>query len=246
MAKMTTNDGHMNQERLTTLLAAGPLQDPERSSACPDEHLIAGYADGTLDASTREAVERHAADCGHCLHLIALLCQEREGNRVGVRIPETAGKVRPGFAKWRLAGWRLAPQWAAAAALILAMPLLFYLGGEPERDFEGQGSPAPSATRSVASTDRALRVLSPVAGAAVDTRHLAISWTEVPETPYYDVRIVTDAGDIVARQRVTGTSWIPSPSLPLLPGEEYFVLVDAYPSGNKAVSSRHVPFWISD
>jgi len=236
----------MNQERLTKLLAVGPLDHAGASPDCPDEHLIAGYADGTLDAATREEVERHAADCGHCLNLIALLCQEHVGNRAGAEIPDTPAKARKGFAKWPLAGWRLAPQWAAAAALILAMPLLFYLGREPQRGFEGQGSPAPSTTRSVASTDRALRVLTPVAGAAVNIRDLTISWTQVSETPYYDVRIVTDAGDVIARQRVTGTSWIPSPPLHLLPGEEYFVLVDAYPSGNKAVSSRHVPFRISD
>jgi len=236
----------MKLERLTTLLAAGPLEDSEPSPACPDEHLIAGYADGTLDVLARERIEHHAADCGHCLHLIGQLCRERDADRTGTATAVAPAKTGSRIPKWRPTGWRLAPQWAAAAALVLAMPLLFYLGREPGHGLEGQGSPALSPTRSVASMDRELQVLSPGAGAAVDPRQLEISWTEVPGTPYYDIRIVTDDGDIVARQRVTGTRWEPSASLHLERGREYFVLVDAYPAGNKAVSSRHVPFRISD
>lgn len=243
-----TNTGNepMNQERLTKLLAAGPLDHAGASPDCPDEHLIAGYTDGTLDVAARERFERHAADCDHCLYLIATLCRARDVEPTGTAVVNDTARAGARIAKWRFPGWRLAPQWAAAATLLLAVPLLFYLGREPERGVEGQGSPAPSTTRSLASTDRALRVLTPAAGAMVDPAQLAISWTEVPETPYYDIRIVTDAGDIIVQQRVTEPRWKPSASLHLEPGKEYFVLVDAYPSGNKAVSSRHVPFRISD
>ena len=40
---------------------------------------------------------------------------------------------------------------------------------------------------------------------------------------------VTDAGDVVIQQRVTGTTWRPPTQLDLQPGAEYFVHVDAYP-----------------
>jgi hypothetical protein len=91
-----------------------------------------------------------------------------------------------------------------------------------------------------------LQVLSPGAGAVVDARRLSFRWTEVAGTPYYDVRIVTDAGDVVVRQRVSGTAWEPAAQLNLRPGAEYFVHIDAYPSGDKAVGSDHVPFRVSD
>ena len=142
--------------------------------------------------------------------------------------------------------WRLAPQWAAAAALVLAVPLLLQVGRNLDRGTEGQGRPDPPATRTLASTAAGLQVLSPGAGTAVDPRRLSFRWTEVSGTPYYDVRIVTDAGDVVIRQRVTGTTWRPPAQLDLQPGAEYFVHVDAYPSGDKAVSSDHVPFRVSD
>ena len=60
------------------------------------------------------------------------------------------------------------------------------------------------------------------------------------------LRIVTDAGDVVVQERVAGTNWQPEARLDLRPGAEYFVLVDAYPEGDKAVSSHHVPFRITE
>ena len=88
-------------------------------------------------------------------------------------------------------------------------------------------------------------MLAPTPGAAMARARLVFEWTEVPGTPYYDVRILNDDGDVVARQRVTGSRWQPE-ALKLRRGAEYFVVVDAYPSGDKAVSSRHIPFRVSD
>jgi hypothetical protein len=91
-----------------------------------------------------------------------------------------------------------------------------------------------------------MQLLSPGAGAVVNARELAFRWSDVPGTPFYELRIVTDAGDVVIRQQVTGTSWRPPAQLRLQPGAEYFVHVDAYPAGDKTVSTDHVPFRISD
>jgi hypothetical protein len=51
---------------------------------------------------------------------------------------------------------------------------------------------------------------------------------------------------VVIQQRVVGTTWRPPAQLNLRRGSEYFVHIDAYPAGDKAVSSDHVPFRISD
>jgi hypothetical protein len=91
-----------------------------------------------------------------------------------------------------------------------------------------------------------LHVLAPGSGAIVDEQLLAFRWSEVPGSRYYDVRIVTDTGDLVVEQRVAGTEWQPTHSLHLHPGAEYFVHIEAHPSESKTISSDHVPFLVSD
>jgi anti-sigma factor RsiW len=236
----------MSPDHLPSLLAAGPMDDECRSLACPDEHQIAGFVDGGLDADARERVERHLADCGYCLALVGLLCRERDAEAIVPAPQEVPAQTSTQATKRPRRRWHLAPPWAAAAALVLAVPLLLQLGRNLDRGVEGQGRPDPSATRTLASPAVGLQVLAPGAGAAVDPRQMSFRWTEVSGTPYYDVRIVTDAGDVVVQQRVTGTTWRPPAQLNLQPGAEYFVHIDAYPSGDKAVSSDHVLFRVAD
>jgi hypothetical protein len=237
----------MKSDSLTSLLADGTARDPERSPPCPDEHEVAGYVDGGLDESARAQVERHLADCGHCLALVGLLSQEQHEEQAEP-VPGVAAKPARVIETHRpqRRGW-LAPQWAAAAALVLAVPLLMQLSRNLDRGAEGQGRPDPSATRIAGPTaSEGLQVLSPRAGATVDSRGLMFRWTEVAGTPFYDVRIVTDAGDVVVEQRVTDTTWRPPETVEFEPQAEYFVHVDAFPSGDKAVSSDHVLFLIKE
>jgi anti-sigma factor RsiW len=236
----------MNPDHLTSLLAAGAAVDPTRSAACPDEHQVAGYVDGGLDEAERQQVELHLADCRHCLALVGLLSRERDADAIESVPDEVVAPARTPVTKRPQPRWRLAPQWAAAAALVLAVPLLLQLGRNLDRGTEGQGSPDPPAARTFASSAAGLQVLSPGAGTAVDAGRLSFRWTEVSGTPYYDLRIVTDAGDVVIQQRVTGTTWRPPTQLNLQPGAEYFVHIDAYLSGGKTVSSDHVPFRVSE
>jgi hypothetical protein len=89
-------------------------------------------------------------------------------------------------------------------------------------------------------------VLSPAPGESVAADELQFHWTEIPGSRYYEVHIVTDSGERVSDQRVSETEWRPHPKLPLRPGAEYFVRIDAYPSESRSVSSAHVPFSIAD
>ena len=236
----------MSPNDLTSLLAAGATEDPAGSPACPDEHQVAGYVDGGLDVPERERFELHLAGCGRCLALVGLLCRERHADTSGFVPDPVMARARALVTMEPRPRWRLAPQWAAAAALVLAVPLLLQLGRNLDGGAEGQGRPEQTATRTAVTAASGLRVLSPGAGAKVDVRRLSFRWTEVPGTPYYDVRIVTDAGDLVIQQRVTGTTWRPPAELDLKPGAEYFVRIDAYPAGNTSLSSDHVPFRVSD
>jgi hypothetical protein len=232
----------MNPDRLITLLAANAADVPPGSAACPDEHQIAGYVDGGLDPASRELVELHLADCGHCLALVGLLSRERNDDPVASTPAAVSAPPSLPAKKQSPSRWRFAPQWAAAAAIVLAVPLLLQLSrtGGPDAVQER------ATTRTLAPMAGEIQVLSPRAGAATVSSELSFRWTEVAGSPFYDVRIVTDAGDLVIQERVTGTSWRPPRQLKLQPGAEYFVHVDAYPAGDKAVSTDHVPFRISD
>jgi hypothetical protein len=230
----------MTPEQLTRRLAANPEEGAGPSPACPDEHVIAGYVDGTLEAQATVQLQRHLADCGHCLGLVALLAGEREPAQAS---SSPAVATRAGT---KPEGWGGVQKWAVAAALLLAVPVIFQMGRNSDRGVEGQGRPPDTTTRMVAPAGGALQVLSPGPGSAVDPSRLVFSWTEVPGSPYYDLRIVTDEGDVIVEQRVKSTSWQSSTPLGLKRGAEYFVLVEAYPSGDKALSSRHVPFRIPE
>lgn len=236
----------MNPEHLTSLFVTGAADDAGKSPACPDDHVIAGYVDGGLEDAARQRLEMHVADCQRCLALVGFLSRERTAAAVEPVSREVLAQARALVTKEPARRWWRSPQWAAAAMLVVAVPLLMQIGRNPDRGSVGQGRPEPPVTRTITSSATGLRVLSPGAGGAVDPQQPSFRWTEVPGTPYYDVRIVTDAGDVVIQQRVAGTSWRPPAHLDLQPGADYFVHVDAYPAGDKAVSSDHVPFRVSD
>lgn len=236
----------MDPDHLTSLLAEGGFEPPGRSPDCPDEGRIAGYVDGGLDDAWRQELERHLADCGHCLALVGLLSRERHPSKVEPVPSQLLARAGARLKTEPRHAWRFAPQWAAAAALVLAVPLLVQLGRSPDAGLEGQGRPAPPVIRKFDTPPDGLQVQVTGAGSAVDARRVEFSWTAVTGSPYYDVRIVTDEGDVVVRERVTDTNWRLPAQVRLQPGAEYFVHVDAYPSGDKAVSSEHIPFRISD
>lgn len=234
----------MTLEDLERRLAEGARRTAPRSSACPDEHLIAGYVDGALDAPQLRQLDAHLADCGYCLGLVAMLCRERDAAREGYGtdpVQAPAGKVISPPRRWHRA-----PQWAAAAALVLAVPLLLQIGRNADRAVDRLDGAALSGTRNIGSGSLELRFVPAGRGPAPDASPPSLAWAEVAGTPYYDVRIVSDEGDVVAQDRVAGTQWQFPEELQLRRGAEYYALVEAYPAGGKAVSSEHVPFRVPE
>jgi len=246
MALPISTSAHMKPDELASMLGSGAGRATHRTAACPGEERIAAYVDGTLEPATSERLELHLADCTPCLELVGLLSRERD-RPVAEAVPEQLLDQARRRVKAKPRRWlQQAPQWAAAAMLLVAVPFLLHSGRNLDRGNQGQGSPAERTTRNIGASVSGLQVLAPVAGVALDPRALNFRWTPVAGSPYYDVRIVSDAGDLIVQQRVTGTEWRPPTPLNLVPGAEYFVHVDAYPSGDKAMGSEHIPFRIAD
>lgn len=237
----------MDHEHLASLLSRDETDSPA-AARCPDVLWIAGYVDGGLDPGTRHRVELHLADCADCLELVGLLCRERDA---AVREEPTASVQTAAARRWNVRALLdrspSASAWAAAAAIGIVVPVLYLLG--PHLPGFPPGPPpgdARTTTRLIDASGSRLRVLAPLPGGVLERRGLAFRWSEVAGSPYYDVRIVTDAGDLVAHERVDGTTWRPPATLALQPGTAYFFHVDAYPAGDKAVGSTHVPFEVAD
>lgn len=235
----------MNPDHLTRLLAAGPLRPSGPTAECPDEHQVAAYIEGALELPAHQQLEWHVADCDHCIGLIGALCRQRDAIPAGPAHSRESPPARTQAAGAPGRSRRIEPRWAAAAVLVVVLPLLLQLGRGPEHDPDGQDRPASPATRNLARSAEGLRVLSPGPGTDLSRGQLAFDWTDVAGTPYYEVRILSDDGDVVARQRVIDSQWQPA-QLTLERGVEYFVVVDAFPPGEGPVSSRHVPFRLSD
>lgn len=241
----------MNDDGVKKLLRqVKPLPTPGRY--CPTEALLAGFADGGLSEQEHHALSGHIADCDYCLVRLGALGRAREADGE-FPVPElvraraerlvAGGLSRPPV-------WRRAQRWAAAAVLVAAVGLLFLAS-------EDNGLPGTAQdTVSTVSAGRETRyseslpagptLLWPREGIVVDPVGQEFRWTEVFDTLYYDLRIVTDEGDLVWQERVSGTSWNLPAALPLRPGDEYFVRVDAWLNDSKSLNSDYVWFRYGD
>lgn len=237
----------MNNRDLTTLLRPSDSATAGQAPECPDENWAAAYVDGTLEPARREEFQQHLADCDSCLSLVGLLSHDREAG-VPEPVPETTVARARSLLKRARPGWtRYLPQVAAAAAVLIAIPVLMQIARPPGADLSPQNAVAKRSTRAASPAGSpAPQVLSPTAGATVEPDRLTVRWSAVPGSDYYDVRILEVTGVLVTEQRVTGTEWVLEDDSGLSPGTEYFVQVDAYPSDGKARASKHVPFRTGD
>ena len=214
----------MDRKRLISLLRESAIGRYKLTPFCPDDHEIAGFVDGTLNDSIREHVERHLADCQACVNRVGLLTRLLREHQTA-SLSEAPTKPSK---DWK----RVAPQWAIAASVLLAATFI-------------ARTPAPESvpaidiasdyqiTRNIGSRSSAPEILAPSSGVISSRNGLVIRWTEVPGSLYYEVRIVTDAGNLVREQRVEGTEWTIGHDLNLEVGREYYIRVDAYLSDAK-------------
>jgi len=242
----------MNDQAQTELTMMQSAELNGQTPFCPEDQQIAEYFDGVLPAGEREAVERHLADCRFCLARVGML-QRLELDSTARRIPEdvlTTAKTLQ-HEPPRRAG--VAPFWAAAAALVIALGALYQLfplkqlgQGALPRTHLDEPSSSVGETRNIDPGAHGPRFLSPQQGETLAVGHKRFSWTPVANSLYYQVRIVSDAGDLLWQERVDDTEWRLPGGLNLSPGVEYFVRVDAYLTDAKALQSDYVLFRLGE
>jgi hypothetical protein len=229
---------HDELERQLRTVSGGTRAGTPGEQACP-----------RLPECERE-LQAHLADCAAFLSLVGLLARENADEAMP-EVPELAlararALATPPGRPWH----QRVPQWAAAALVLLALPVVLHVARSPDAipDAANEATTPVTerATRSLGSGAAALEVLQPAAGATVVPGRLSVRWTAVPSSDYYEVRIVDEAGALIAEQRVVATEWRPDPALPLHSGGDYYVYVEAHHSGGKTVGSAHVPFRASD
>ena len=237
----------MDQQEIKTLLQQAP-ELPERTPFCPADRLIAQYFDATLSEKEHQRVQKHVTDCWYCQPRLGVLARLREDNPctwIDEDVLVAAKQQAGGSVSRKL---RHTPVWAAAAVLVLALSVTTF-----RSTGQDQGSAVPSrsppaiedGTRQLRSSGQVSikpQLLSPLEGALVDPGELVIQWTEIPGSLFYDLYIMSDAGDLLVNQRVNGSRWtVEQPGL-FEAGAEYFVRLEAHMPDARTLSSEHVIF----
>jgi len=220
----------MNQDKLKALLKQLE-ENVERQPGCPDDYKLASYIEGGLSERDHGDFEMHMADCPFCIERIGILGRASE-SAAALAISEQTRAVSNKRPRWQHAS-----RWASAALVVIAVGFTVNLQS-PE---EVKNLP-PATERYVRQVSFFPEILSPLEGSAVDPDNLVFKWKDVPGSLFYDIRIVSDDGALITRQRVWDTQWLLPAETQLQAGSEYFVRVDAFISEGKAVSSEHTVF----
>jgi len=245
----------MEPEKLSKLLRILPTNAAVRRPGCSDDHLLAAYVDSQLPEEPGEQITFHLSDCDYCLTKVGML------KRLHGSVPEEpvgefvlARANRMGKSKKRPT-FQYVSRWASAAVVVLAVSLVFKWN-LPDQDFPEatdttSSDPASQVidqrqTRNLSPDILKPRILAPSNGATVKPGSLVFSWSEVPGSLYYDVRIVTDEGNLIWQGQVEGTEMGLPENLQLKPDTEYFFRVDAYLASAKSIRSHHVLFSIGE
>ena len=242
----------MNDQELKASLHR-VLEIPGQTGFCPEDQDIAEYFDGSITDEKRGPLHRHVANCRYCqsrLGLISRLQTDSSETEVAGSLLAKAKQMagEQGRRRWNHAQARTAARWASAAMIILAIGFLTRQAQEPT--LVPLGGPNDQTTwefretRSIDYSAVSPAIEVPADQFKIEPGNGAFNWTPVPGSLYYQLQIVSDEGDLVARARIVGTSWKLPPDLELVPGAEYFVRVEAQLDEYTNLKSDFVPFTI--
>lgn len=227
----------------------------ERTAFCPSDDDIAAYFDGAAKPGEKEQLGQHLALCIFCrsrLGMLSRLASEDDDILLDGGLLAKAKQLgtNPGGSR---AVW---VAWPSAAALLLAVGVFVSI----ERYSAGSDVAITPATahseaqgddivvrqlRSMESDSPRPMVLDPVANASVLPGKLTVRWTPVPGALFYDVLLLSDAGELLLRERVEETLWQPAGAAGVPGNGRYFLRVKAFLADGRSSGSEHVAFSVT-
>jgi hypothetical protein len=252
----------MDEKQLRNLLRPQKNLTARRSWRCPEEALLAAYAEQKLTERDRPHVEAHLADCDFCLGQVAFLLSPPETAPAAVpaglllrarQLAETRAAV-PGRPAWR---------WGAVAAATAGLMVIAAISlREPRAPVTPPGpsvtppvstsslpaapaAPTPATSRTIRKEQRKaveLQLIFPREGSVLSRSEVEFRWKSVRGSQFYEIRLVTAEGDVVWEGRVETTQARLPDDIELAPGREYFVSVRAYLPEGKTLKSPTVGF----
>lgn len=90
------------------------------------------------------------------------------------------------------------------------------------------------------------KLISPGDGAVVRREDLEFRWESLSEAIFYDVRVMSVAGDLVFEGQTADNRLKPNSVAPLVPGTKYFVILRAHLRQGKAEKSGLVSFQLAE
>jgi hypothetical protein len=215
----------MDRNYMISLLRQSAAAESEQTPFCPDDEELAAFVDRTLPGARRESLEHHLPDCPACIRRVGLITRLTRENE---EIPEATSAIA------RKMILQQAPRWAVAATVLMAVAWLAWAPVDDSETFR--------ATRNIETSLTRPEILAPSSGMLASSDDFVVRWTEVPGSLYYEVRIVSDVGDLLSLERTSEPQWSMGDGVELRPGDEYFIRVDAFLSDSQAIQSDHIPF----
>lgn len=239
----------MQKQNETTSLLPGlqPLDTGEKTAKCPDDQIVAAWYEHRLKQDEAQIMVGHLSDCVYCRSRVGMLerlAQEQDENQLTEDMMVRAKRlvaVNP----VRQHAW--APAWAAAAVLVLGLSLA--VNSRLHRNSiiidDPPGKSAPQ-LRNIEAPRNQPVILLPSNKAILNPGALAVQWTPVIGSLYYEMLIMDDAGRLLLTRRLQETKWWPTGELELVPGGHYYVRINAYLADGHEAGSQHVAFSVRD
>ena len=251
----------MIQEILNRILGRGDASRMKRGWRCPDETALAAFMDAQMSGQARQRVLAHLADCRACCDQVAAAVRVQSGN-VPSDVPlELLARARA-LADRKESGHSMPVlRWgavAAAASMALVVAVTYRRPDAPATLPVVQPTPIPTVTSappapppvateppSVRNLQRAAsapQVLYPRDGGVVSSTGAEFRWKRVPTALSYDVRVVTEDGDLVWEGSAEESRIILPATVHLAAGEAFYVRVRANLPEGKSATSKAVGF----
>ena len=230
-----------------------------RSWKCPKDEVIATYLDRNGDATTRSRVESHLADCAHCRDLVADVVKMNESDLPAIPVQLKQKAVAVAAPRSRRMQWILWPAVATGAACALIVTLWF---SSPQQvnlptppaatapTVIAKSEPAPTlrqpsreVERNLAASSHVPALIFPQKNNVLTAQQLEFKWNAIPQSRYYEIRVVTADGDLVWSAQSENLKLKPPSDLELKDGA-YFVWISAHLEDGPVQKSAPVRFVI--